>query len=550
MSDGAATARAKTGRSAAAIALRLAVLAFAVLTGTIAVLAGTAAARADLLDDIRARGVVRIGVKGDYEPFGYRDASGALVGFDVDVGRRLAEAVGATPEFRAVTSADRLQRLASGDIDIVVATLGDTAERRRLVTMIEPGYYGGGATVMVRPDSGILGWGDLRGHTLCALQGALWNRPFAQRFLVDVRSYQNLRDVKLALGEGQCAGWLYDEAALAHEAASGDWPGYRVLAPPQMVLPWAVAIAQSEGGGRLDRLLGDTVAEMHRSGWLRALEARWKLPSSAFNQQQEALWASLDGTAQPLCRRQDDGRWPLACREIALVTSEEADGVVGMWLSLRDMTGIDLSIFYDGFDRRQFLIGLGVTAALALASAIGCIVFGIVVGWLVHRRIPVLRPLLVGAVSVLRMTPPLLQLYLVFFGFGSIVAGWGFTFNGFAVAVVVLSAYAGAANAVAFAEGADVTARGGRPLAFTPGDIGRVVRLAYPSLMGSAVNIVKATGMASMIAVPELVHASTAIIAENGNAATMMNVLLACYVVLIFLVVRAFAVVRRRIIAP
>lgn len=514
-------------------------------------LAGAAgAARADLLDDIRARGVMRIGVKADYEPFGFRDPSGALVGFDVDVGRRLAEAVGVTPEFRAVSSADRLQRLAAGDVDLVVATLGDTAERRRLVTMIEPGYYGGGATALVRPDSGIDGWGELRGRTFCALQGALWNRPFAERFLVEVRAYQNLRDVKLALAEGHCAGWIYDEAALEHEVASGDWPGYRLLQPPQMVLPWAVAIPAAEDRGRLDILLGDTIAELHRSGWLRALEQRWNLPSSAFNTRAAELWSATDPDGTLQCRRGDDGEWPLACREIALVTSDEAQGIVGLWLSLRDMTGLDLSILYDRFDREQFLTGLAVTFALAVASAIGCIAFGIVVGWLMHRRVPLLRPLLVGLTSILRMTPPLLQLYLVFFGVGSIVVAWGFTFDGFVVAVAVLSAYAGAANAVAFAESADVAARGGAPLSFTPHDIGRVTRLAYAALMGSAINIVKATGMASMIAVPELVHASTAIIAENGNAATMMNVLLACYVVLIFLVVQAFALVRRRILAP
>ncbi len=49
--------------------------------------------------------------------------------------------------------------------------------------------------------------------------------------------------------------------------------------------------------------------------------------------------------------------------------------------------------------------------------------------------------------------------------------------------------------------------------------------------MGSCINVVKATAMASAIAVPELVHVSTTIAADYGNAGVMMNVLLACYVV-------------------
>jgi len=513
-------------------------------------LAAVLPARADLLDDIRARGSLRIGVKADYQPFGYRDAAGALVGYDVDVGARLAEALGVKPEFVAVTSADRLQKLMAGDVDLIVATLGDTSERRRLVAMVEPGYYGGGASVMLRPDSGVQAWTDLRGKPVCVLQGALWNRPVATRFLVDLKAFANLRDVKLALREGQCVGWVYDEAALSHEAASGEWTGYTVLQPPQMVLPWAVAIAKPEEGGRLDRLLGDSIADLHRSGWLIDLEKRWQLPPSAFLQRNGLLWRIPGDDGKPLCRRDDSGEWTLACREIALVTSDEAEGLVGLSLQIREMTGLDVSLLYNAFDRGLFLVGLMLTIALAAASVVGCVAFGVVAGWLVHRRVPVLRPVLLALTSVLRMTPPLLQLYLVFFGFGSIIAGFGFTVDGFVVAVVVLSAYAGAANAVAFAEAADVAARNGPRLVFSTRDIARALRLSYPAVMGSAVNIVKATGMASMIAVPELVHASAAIIAENGNPSVMMNLLLACYVLLVFLVVRLFSFIQSRVLTP
>ena len=44
--------------------------------------------------------------------------------------------------------------------------------------------------------------------------------------------------------------------------------------------------------------------------------------------------------------------------------------------------------------------------------------------------------------------------------------------------------------------------------------------------MGSCVNIAKATGMASAIAVPELVYASSSIVAEQGNPDVMMNILM------------------------
>ena len=107
-------------------------------------------ALADRLQEIRDRGQVIVGVKEDYAPFGFRDAEGTLAGYDVDVARAFAEAIGVGLELVPVTSANRLQKVQRGEIDIVAATMGDTRSRRELVTMIEPQYYGDGANVLLR----------------------------------------------------------------------------------------------------------------------------------------------------------------------------------------------------------------------------------------------------------------------------------------------------------------------------------------------------------------------------------------------------------------
>ena len=60
-------------------------------------------------------------------------------------------------------------------------------------------------------------------------------------------------------------------------------------------------------------------------------------------------------------------------------------------------------------------------------------------------------------------------------------------------------------------------------------------------------NVVKATGMASVIAVPELVSAATAIVAEQGNPEVMMNVLMITYFLLVTTVVQIFNYLARRI---
>ena len=503
--------------------------------------AGASDAAADRLDEIRARGHLIAGVKADYRPFGFRDEDGELVGYDTDVARALAEAVGVPVEFTPVTSANRLQKLQRGEIDVVVATLGDTRSRRELVTMIEPQYYGDGVNVLLRPDARISDWEELRGRTLCSIQGSLWNRLARERLLVETVSLNSTHEAALALRNAHCVGWLYDEVNLLGELASGDWEeGYHVSLPTRFVSPWAVAVAKEEAGGRLDLLLGNTLARWHRDGFLQQLEERWGLPPSPYLRRARLIWQETDESGEFVCRRDGAGKWPIACRELALVAGGELGGVSGVSLMLREAIGLDVSLLYDPQDRDVFLLGLALTVALSVLTVAGSIAFGVLFGWVIHRRIPVAAPFLQGFCAVLRMTPPLLQLYVVFFGLGGVVLALGFTLDAFTVAAVVLSLYAAASNAVSFSLAADVAAGEGERLHFGIAELRQALWLCHAAVMGNSVNIVKATGMASTLALPELVHASTSIVAEKGNDAVMMNLLLICYFLLVIATVQVF----------
>jgi len=501
---------------------------------------GAGPAAADRLDDIRGRGHLIAGVKADYRPFGFRDAGGALVGYDIDVARAFAEKIGVELRLVPVTSATRLQKLQRGEIDVVVATLGDTRSRRELVAMVEPQYYGDGANVLLRPGAQVEDWADLRGRTLCSVQGSLWNRLARERLLIETVSLNTTREAALALRNAHCIGWLYDEVNLLNELAGGEWEGYAVSLPTRFVLPWAVAVKKEEAGGRLDRLLGDTLAGWHRDGFLQGLEKRWGLPPSPYLRRARTTWQETGAGGAPVCQRGENGQWPLECREVALVAGQDLGGISGMTLALMEATGLDVSVLYDPLDRSVFLIGLALTAALSVITVAGSIALGALFGWLMHRRVPVVAQVLHGFCAVLRMTPPLLQLYLVFFGFGGVVLALGFSLDAFTVAASVLSLYAAASNAVAFSLAADVAAGEGGRLRFRFADFRRTSGLCHAAVMGNSVNIVKATGMASTLALPELVHASTSIVAEKGNDDVMMNLLLVCYFALVIATVQIF----------
>ena len=114
-----------------------------------------ASAAADQLADIKERGTLVVGVKNDYKPWGFLDPSGAIVGMEIDLARDVAERLGTEIELVPVVASNRMEFLQQGRIDLIIATLGDTPQRREVIGMIEPNYYAGGTNVLAPKAAGL-----------------------------------------------------------------------------------------------------------------------------------------------------------------------------------------------------------------------------------------------------------------------------------------------------------------------------------------------------------------------------------------------------------
>ncbi len=505
-------------------------------------------ARADRLDLIKKRGAVIVGVKLDYPPFGMLDAAGDFRGFEHDLAADLARRLGVELRKVGVTGSNRLQKLEDGSIDILLATMGDTADRRRLATLIEPDYYASGVTLMMPPGRSPNDWSDLRGKKICATQGAYFNRPMAQRYLLDLQMFNNVRDAKLAMRDGRCVGWMFDDTAIAGDIMTPEWKGYEAPLPSSLVDPWAVAIARDEEGGRLERIISDTIADWHRTGFLIEREAKWGLRPSGFLAEMHRLWSRTGPDGLPICLRRENGQWPPECRNKAFLTSADVGGLERLGLFIKERIGLDLEPLYDDYDRAQLLSGLATTLLLTVACVLGSLFVGVVGAFVAEARVLLLSNLCLAGATVARMTPPLLQIYVLMFGIGSIaVARWGILFNPFAIVVLCLSLYTGAATMAALLDGAAHARASRGDFRLTRATLPEVLRVSSGPVTAALVNVVKATGMASAVAVPELISASTSIIAERGNVAVVMNLLMATFIVLVFAVVRLFAAIERRV---
>ncbi|WP_026455018.1 glutamate ABC transporter substrate-binding protein [Saccharomonospora iraqiensis] len=169
--------------------------------------------------EIRERGYLIAGVDQNTFLFGFSDPdTGELHGFDIDIARAVAESLLGDPDairFRAISSADRIDVLKEGAVDIVVRTFSVTCERREEVNFSSV-YYVAGQRVLVDADSDVEGIRDLGGERVCAtrestsLRNIAESRPRPVPVAVDDWS-----DCLVLLQQGQVAAVSTDDTILA-----------------------------------------------------------------------------------------------------------------------------------------------------------------------------------------------------------------------------------------------------------------------------------------------------------------------------------------------
>lgn len=236
----------------------------------------------DTLVRILREGVLKVGVRADYRPWGFRNPAGEFVGMEIEMVKDVAATLGVRPEYVPVVAANRMQFLAQGQIDLFIATMSDTAERRRVVGIVHPNYYSSGFNVLLPKQVTTTDWNALRGRQLCAIQGAWYNRPATERYGVEILAFTGIAEVETALRQRRCVGWLYDDNLIAVMIASGQWDDFHMPLPSQSDTPWGLAVRLEDLDKPWGRFMSGMVAHWHRSGKLLKWEKEAGIAESPF----------------------------------------------------------------------------------------------------------------------------------------------------------------------------------------------------------------------------------------------------------------------------
>lgn len=95
-----------------------------------------------VIETIKERGVIKIGLS-IFQPWSMRDLNGELIGFELDVGRKLAEDMGVEVEFIPTSWDGIIPALVSGKFDVIISGMSITAQRNLTVNFSDPYAYSG-----------------------------------------------------------------------------------------------------------------------------------------------------------------------------------------------------------------------------------------------------------------------------------------------------------------------------------------------------------------------------------------------------------------------
>lgn len=119
-----------------------------------------------------AKKVLRVATSPDFSPFEFLDEKGNIVGFDVDLMTAIGKKIGREVKFENSSWDGLIPALQSGNVDVVIAGMAITPERKEQVLFSDP-YYDTGLGIFVSKQSGINGLDDLKNKRIAVQVGTI-----------------------------------------------------------------------------------------------------------------------------------------------------------------------------------------------------------------------------------------------------------------------------------------------------------------------------------------------------------------------------------------
>lgn len=394
---------------------------------------------------------LRVGTEGVYAPFSVKKGE-EFTGFDIEVMDAVAERLGVEVEYVATPWDSMFAALESGRFDMVANQVTYNEERAELYDLSDPYVETGGVLVVAEDNpEEIETLEDLRGKRAAENLTSSW-AEVAKEYDAEIVGVDGMTEAMANLREGRVDAIVNDKLAVRNYIATNPDPGVKVV--DETDESSRSVFAAKKGSGYMPAV-NDALAEMEQDGTIdRIYDEYFAAENTA-----PGWWDLVKENAGPMA---------LAAIKVTV-----------------PLTAL------------SFSIGL----VIALVAAIGR---------MSHAAVP--RAIARAYISLIRGTPLLVQLYLIFFAMPQV----GIDLSPFPAAVIALSLNVGGYAAEVIRSAVESIPRGQWEAAQTVGmspttALRRVIlpqaaRTAVPPLSNTLISLVKDTSLTSIILVVEILR--------------------------------------------
>jgi polar amino acid transport system substrate-binding protein len=250
-----------------------------------------AALRSRLPQDIRDSGVVRVATDASYAPASYFGPDGhTILGFEPDLAAGLGDLLGVRFDFVQTPFLEVLSDVQTGEVDIAISAITDTAEREQQVDFVN--YFTAGTSVLVQAGNpkAVRDLRDLCGHVVAVEEGTTQvdllerSQPECGPTPIRIAAYPTNSDALMELRTGRAAAVLNDYPPAAFLANDPRTRAHFELAADTQYEPGPYGIAVDKEETALRDVLHDALAELMADGDYERILKEWDVTEGALSE--------------------------------------------------------------------------------------------------------------------------------------------------------------------------------------------------------------------------------------------------------------------------
>ena len=228
----------------------------------------------DLLSKIKEKGEISIALEGAWEPWNYHDEDNRLVGFDTEVGEKIAEKLGVKAVFTEGEWDGLFAGLSSGRYDIIINGVEITEDRQEKYDFSTPYAYIKTALIVRSDNDGIKSFEDLEGKTTCNSTNSTY-MMIAESYGANVTGVDSLEETLNMVLAGRADATLNAEVSFYDYLRVHPDAELKVVALTEEASPVSIPMRKGDETAALREAIDKAISELDSEGVLKELSDKY-----------------------------------------------------------------------------------------------------------------------------------------------------------------------------------------------------------------------------------------------------------------------------------